>query len=316
MGSFDLVLRWKKQCILACIGEIFSEWNWSHKMSTNVCLAIFFGKSFFQNVSNTQERQQEPSSWPLASFSKAVKKLSLTRQAKFHPTCSPLCAILRQHKGTWNCRMLRQSAGKGMRFCGTGSTSYCHCQPHNVRDKWDLNNWIQLNRLLGSRMIQNTAPAHCLHWQFRPRPILQNRAWDLSETKTFISPRQNAGSFDTGNSVRHTTRAGSTKPTILRQPGDQQMAAIGSYDQLKVRIARIYSAYISGCEPHRRTSEFQAASGLQQLASPAQELLPLPCCRSLPCGLQLRKGTWFIHHEMLLNCDFVKYKKSIDHIKS
>ena len=121
--------------------------KWSHKKSTSVCLAKKIGKSFFQNVSNTQERQQEPSSWPLASFSKAVKKLSLTRQAKFHPTCSPLLAILRQHKGTWNCRMLRQSAGKGMRFCGTGSTSYC--QPHNVRDKWDLNNWIDCLGLIG-----------------------------------------------------------------------------------------------------------------------------------------------------------------------
>lgn len=284
-------------------------------MSTNVCLAFFFGKSFFQNVSNTQERQQEPSSWPLASFSKAVKKLSLTRQAKFHPTCSPLCAILRQHKGTWNCRMLRQSAGKGMRFCGTGSTSYC--EPHNVRDKWDLNNWIQLNRLLGSRMIQNTAPAHCLHWQFRPRPILQNQAWDLSENRRPSSHHVKCWKF------RHLGTQFATPPEpearSLKDNGRQRETTwlIDSYDQLKVRISHLFANSLHiGLFAHRRTSEFQAAGGLQQLASPAQELLPLPCCRSLPCGLQLRKGTGFIHHEMLLNCDFVKYKKIINHIKS
>lgn len=212
MGSFDLVLRWKKQCILACIGQNFSEWNWSHKMSTNVCLAFFFGKSFFQNVSNTQERQQEPSSWPLASFSKAVKKLSLTRQAKFHPTCSPLCAILRQHKGTWNCRMLRQSAGKGMRFCGTGSTSYC--QPHNVRDKWDLNTWIDCLGLIGwfkTRLLHIAFIGNFDHVQSsRIRLETSVKPSDRNHLTT-----SKCWKFrHLGNSVRHTTRAGSTKPTI------------------------------------------------------------------------------------------------------
>ena len=255
--------------------------------------------SFFQNVSNTQERQQEPSSWPLASFSKAVKKLSLTRQAKFHPTCSPLCAILRQHKGTWNCRMLRQSAGKGMRFCGTGSTSYC--QPHNVRDKWDLNNWIQLNRWFKTRLLHIAFIGNFDHVQ-------------SSRIRLETSVKQRPSSHDVKCwKFRHlgTQFATPPEPEARSLPQRQRETTwlIDSYDQLKVRISHLFANSLHiGLFAHRRTSEFQAAGGLQQLASPAQELLPLPCCRSLPCGLQLRKGTGFIHHEMLLNCDFVKYK--------